>query len=48
MFSDPDPDRTPMSETKLTEREHLTTYASCLAPGGPTDKENNVKMYAPF
>jgi hypothetical protein len=34
-----------MSTTKLTGRENLTKYAFCLVPGGPTDKENQSKMY---
>jgi hypothetical protein len=34
-----------MSTTKLTGRENLTTDACWLAPDGPTDNENQVKMY---
>jgi hypothetical protein len=34
-----------MSKKKLTGRENLTKYAFWLGPGGPTDKENQVKMY---
>jgi hypothetical protein len=34
-----------MSTTKLTGRENLTKYAFWLGPVGPTDKENQVKMY---
>ncbi len=34
-----------MSTTKLTGRENLTKYAFCVGPVGPTDKENQVKMY---
>jgi hypothetical protein len=33
------------SAAKLTGRGKLTTYACCLAPGGPTDEENQAKMY---
>jgi hypothetical protein len=31
-----------MSTTKLTGRENLRTFACCLVPGKPTDKENQV------
>ncbi len=41
----PGPDPTLMSATKLTGTENETTYSYCLAPGGPSDKENQVKMY---
>ncbi len=41
---DLDPDPTLMSTTKVTERENLT-FACCLAPGGTTDKETQVKLY---
>jgi hypothetical protein len=34
-----------MSTTKLTGRENLTKYAFWLVPIGPTEKENQVKMY---
>jgi hypothetical protein len=34
-----------MGTTKLTGRENLSTYACYLASRGPTDKENQVKMY---
>jgi hypothetical protein len=34
-----------MSTTKLTGMENLTKYAFWLGPVGPTDKENQVKMY---
>ncbi len=36
-----------MSAKKLTGRENLTKYAFWLGPVavGPTDKENQVKMY---
>jgi hypothetical protein len=34
-----------MSTTKLPGRENLTKYAFSLGPAGPTDKENQVKMY---
>jgi hypothetical protein len=37
-----------MSRTKLTGRENLTKYAFWLGPGGPTDKENQVKMYKKY
>jgi hypothetical protein len=30
--------------TKFNRTENLTTYACCLAPGGLTDKENQVKI----
>jgi hypothetical protein len=30
---------------KLTGRENLTKYAFCLGPVGPSEKENQVKMY---
>ncbi len=41
---DPDPDPTLMSTTKLTGTENVTTYGCCLAPGGPTDKGNPIKI----
>ncbi len=31
--------------TKLTETENVKTYECCMEPGGPTDKENQVKIY---
>ncbi len=34
-----------MSTTKFTGRENLTKYAFWLDHCGPTDKENQVKMY---
>jgi hypothetical protein len=34
-----------MSTTKLTGRENLTKYAFWLGPVGPTDKDNQVKVY---
>jgi hypothetical protein len=34
-----------MKTKEFTERENLTNYAFWLGPGGPTDKENQVKMY---
>jgi hypothetical protein len=34
-----------MSTTKLTGRENFTKYAFWLGPVGPTDKENQGKMY---
>jgi hypothetical protein len=34
-----------MSTPKLTGRENLNKYAYWLGPVGPTDKENQVKMY---
>jgi hypothetical protein len=37
-----------MSTTKLIGRENLTKYAFWLGPGGPTDKENQVKMYKKY
>jgi hypothetical protein len=37
-----------MSTTKLTGRENLTTYACCLAPGRPTEKENPIKKYKKY
>ncbi len=37
-----------MSTTKLTEKENLTMYACRWAPGGPIDKENQVKIYNKF
>jgi hypothetical protein len=37
-----------MSKTKLTGRENLTKYAFCLGPVGPTDKENQVKLYKKY
>ncbi len=35
-------------QTKPTGREDLTTHASWLGPGRPTDKENQVKMYKKY
>jgi hypothetical protein len=32
-------------EKKITGKENLTKYVFWLGPGGPTDKENQVKMY---
>jgi hypothetical protein len=39
-----------MSTTKLTGRENLTKYwyAFWLGPAGPTDEENQVKMYKKY
>ncbi len=37
-----------MSTEKLTGRENLTKSAFWLGPGGPTDKENLVKMYKKY
>jgi hypothetical protein len=34
-----------MSTTKLTGRENLTIYAFWSGPVGPTDKENQEKVY---
>jgi hypothetical protein len=34
-----------MNTTKLTGRENLTNYAFWFGPDGPTNKENQVKMY---
>ncbi len=42
-YNFPDPDPTLMSTTKLTGRGNLIMYACCLAPGEPTDNENQVK-----
>jgi hypothetical protein len=38
-----DPDPTLMSTTNITGIENVTMYACCLALGGPTDEENQVK-----
>ncbi len=32
-------------DNKKARKENLTKYASWLGPGGPTDKENQGKMY---
>ncbi len=50
VFQDPDPDPliTLMSTTKLTGRENLTKCAFWLGPGGPTDRENQIKMYKKY
>jgi hypothetical protein len=37
-----------MSIIKLKGRENLTKYTFWLGPGGPTDKENQVKMYKKY
>jgi hypothetical protein len=37
-----------MSTTKLTGRENLTNCTFWLGPVGPTDKENQVKMYKKY
>jgi hypothetical protein len=37
-----------MSTSKLTGRENLTKYTFWLGPVGPTDKENEVKMYKKY
>jgi hypothetical protein len=37
-----------MSTAELTEWESLPSFACCLAPGGPPDKENQVKMYKKY
>ncbi len=34
--------------TKLTGRENLTKNTFCVGPVGPTDKENQVKMYKKY
>ncbi len=34
-----------MITTKLSGQENLTKYALWLGPFGPSDKENQVKMY---
>ncbi len=34
-----------MNTTKLTGRENLTKYTFWLGPVGPTDKENQVRVY---
>jgi hypothetical protein len=34
-----------MSTTKLTGRENLPRNNFCVGPVGPTDKENQVKLY---
>ncbi len=43
VVSDPDP--TLVSTTKLTGTENVMAYACCLAPGGPTDKQQQVKIF---
>jgi hypothetical protein len=43
-----DPYPTLMSTIKLTRRENLIQYTFWLGPGGPTDKENQVKMYIKY
>ncbi len=43
--SDPDLDPSLLRTTKLTYMENVPTYACCLASGGPTNKENQVKIY---
>ncbi len=42
---DPDPDPTLMSTTEIIRMENVTTNACCLAPCGPTDMKNKVKIY---
>jgi hypothetical protein len=37
-----------MSTTEVTRRENLIMYAFWLGPVGPTDKENQVKMYKTY
>ncbi len=38
-----------MGTTKPTERENIKyRYAFWMGPGGPTDKENQVKMYKKY
>ncbi len=39
------PDPSLKNATNLTGTENVTTYACSLAPSGPTDKENQVKIY---
>jgi hypothetical protein len=34
-----------MSTKKLTGRENLTKNTFCVGPVGPTDEENQVKIY---
>ncbi len=34
-----------MSTTKLAGKKTLTEHACRLGPGGPTDKENQLKIY---
>jgi hypothetical protein len=34
--------------TKLTGRENLTKKTFCAGPSGPTDKENQLKMYKKY
>jgi hypothetical protein len=34
--------------TKLTETENLTKNTFCVGPIGPTDNENQVKMYKKY
>jgi hypothetical protein len=37
-----------MSTTTLTGRENLAKYAFWLGPVGPSDEENQVKMYKKY
>jgi hypothetical protein len=37
-----------MSTTKFTRRENWTKNTFCVGPVGPTDKENEVKMYKKY
>jgi hypothetical protein len=37
-----------MSTTKLTGRENVTKNTFCVGPVGPSDKENQVKMYKKY
>jgi hypothetical protein len=37
-----------MSTTKLTGRENLAKNTFCEGPVGPTDKENQLKMYKKY
>jgi hypothetical protein len=34
--------------TKLTGGENLTKITFCVGPVGPTDKENQIKMYIKY
>ncbi len=34
--------------TKITRRENLTKYTFCVGPVGPTDKENQAKIYKKY
>jgi hypothetical protein len=43
--SNPDPDPTLLSISKLTVMEDETMYACCLAPRRPINKENQAKIY---